>query len=99
MMLRLFKRRATLVKYPEPMSAEDISRIFSEYGDDTKIWQAIDTVIDSHLLSAVNDVADPKLDSNGLSHASGRVDAISTLKSKMEEYRQWKNGKTNYRSS
>jgi hypothetical protein len=98
-MFGLFKRRATLVKYPEPMSAEDISRIFSEYGDNSKIWQAIDTVIDSHLLSAVNDSSDPKLDSHGRSHACGRVDAVSTLKSKMEEYRKWKTGKTNYKSS
>jgi hypothetical protein len=98
-MINLFKRRATLVKYPEPMNGEDISRIFSEYGNDSKIWQAIDTLIDSHLLSAVNDVSDPKLDSHGRSHASGRVDAISTLKSKIEEYRQWKNGKTNYKNA
>ena len=98
-MIGLFKRRATLVKYPDQMKHSDVSRIFSEYGDDSKIWQALDTVIDSHLLSAVNDVADPKLSSNELSHASGRVDAISTLKSKIEEYRQWKNGKTNFKNS
>ena len=98
-MISLFKRRATLVKYPEPMSGDDVARIFSEYDENSKIWQAIDTVIDSHLLSAVNDVSDPKLDSDGRSHASGRVDAISTLKSKIEEYRAWKNGKMSYKKS
>ena len=92
----LFKRSATLVKYPEPMNPEQVKKVFQAQGEDSKIWQAIDAVIDNHLLDAVNDVSNPKQDTHSLSHASGRVDAISTFKSKMEEFRSWKNGKMNY---
>ena len=92
----LFQRSATLVKYPEPMNPEQVKKVFQAQGEDAKIWQAIDAVIDNHLLDAVNDVSNPKQDTHSLSHASGRVDAISTFKSKMEEFRSWKNGKMNY---
>lgn len=94
--LNLFRKTATLVKYPEPMKPEEISKVFQAQGADSKIWQAIDAVIDNHLLDAVNDVSDPKQDAHSLSHASGRVDAISTFKSKMEEFRKWKNGKMSF---
>lgn len=96
MIRSLFKRSATLVKYPEPMNPEQVKKVFQAQGENSKIWQAIDAVIDNHLLDAVNDVSNPKQDTHSLSHASGRVDAISTFKSKMEEFRSWKNGKMNY---
>lgn len=84
------------MKYPEPMTAEQVTNAFNEVGHDSKLWQALDSVIDNHLLDAVNEVANPELDSNQTSHAAGRIDAISQLKSRIEEYRKWKNGKTNY---
>ena len=40
-------KKAKLVKYPQPMSSEDVRRIFLEQGDDAKIWQALDTIIDN----------------------------------------------------
>lgn len=89
-------KRATLIKYPNAMDGEEIGKVFQAQGEDAKIWQALDAVIDNHLLDAVNDVSDPKNDTHSLSHASGRVDAISTFKSKLEEFRTWKSGKTNY---
>ena len=47
----------------------------------------------------MNEVADPQLNSQQTSHAAGRIDAISTLKGKLEEFRKWKNGKNSYRQS
>ena len=93
---KLFKR-SKLVKYPEPMSANQVANTFNDIGEDSKLWQALDTVIDNHLLDAVNEVANPDLNVQQTSHAAGRIDAISTLKSKLEEFRQWKNGKTSYK--
>ena len=98
-MLSLFKRTAKLVKYPEPMSLHDIENTFREQGEDSKMWQALDTIIDNHLLDAVNEVSDIKLNSNQLSHASGRIDAISSLKARMEEFKTWKTGKMKFRRS
>ena len=63
-----------------PMSSEDVRRVFLEQGDDAKIWQALDTIIDNLLLDAVNDVSDPKNDATKYAHAGGRVDALSNLK-------------------
>lgn len=81
------------------MGSDEVVKVFKSQGAESKIWQALDSVIDNHLLDAVNDVSDPKNDSHSLSHASGRVDAISTFKSKIEEFKEWKNGKTNYKTS
>ena len=83
----MFKRKATLVKYPNPLSAQDIKKIFLEQGEGSKIWQALDTVIDNMLLDAVNDVSDPQNDATKFAHSAGRVDAISNLKARLEEYR------------
>ena len=80
-------KKATLVKYPNPMSAEDVQKVFAEQGEGSKIWQALDSVIDNMLLDAVNDVSDPKNDATKFAHSAGRVDAISNLKARLEEYR------------
>lgn len=102
-MIKLIKKilspTARLVKYPTPMDSNEIGKVFQAQGQNAKIWQALDAILDNHLLDAVNDVSDPKNDSQSLSHAAGRVDAISTFKNKMEEFRTWKNGKTNFKSS
>jgi hypothetical protein len=82
------RKRATLVKYPEPMSGDDVKRVFSDIGEGAKLWQALDSILDNMLLDAVNDVSDPKNDVTKFSHAAGRVDAISGLKSRIEEYRK-----------
>lgn len=81
-------KKATLVKYPSPMSGDDVKRIFSEVGEDAKLWQALDSILDNMLLDAVNDVSDPKNDVTKFAHAAGRVDAISGLKSRLEEYKK-----------
>ena len=101
MFKQLLQRRpqAKLIKYPSPMKADEVANVFNDMGEDSKIWQALDTIIDNHLLDAVNEVADPQLSSQQTSHAAGRIDAISTLKGKLEEFRKWKNGKNSYRQS
>ena len=81
-------KKATLVKYPNPMSAEDVKKVFLEQGKGSKLWQALDSVLDNMLLDAVNDVSDPKNDVTKYAHAAGRVDAISALKSRIEEYKK-----------
>lgn len=81
-------KKAKLVKYPQPMSSEDVRRIFLEQGDDAKIWQALDTIIDNLLLDAVNDVSDPKNDATKYAHAGGRVDALSNLKNRIDAQRK-----------
>lgn len=84
----IFKKiKATLVKYPNPMQVEDVQKVFKEQGAEDKIWQAIDTIIDNHLLDAVNDVSDPKCTGEQRAHASGRIDAIANLKAKIEQYK------------
>jgi hypothetical protein len=82
------KRKATLVKYPKPMAAEDVQRVFLEQGEGSKLWQALDSILDNMLLDAVNDVSDSKNDVTKFAHAAGRVDAISGLKSRIEEYKK-----------
>ena len=84
----MFKRKVKLVKYPEPMKSEKIANIFRDVGEDSLIWQALDTIIDNHLLDAVNDVSDPQNDATKFAHGAGRVDAISVLKAKIEEFRK-----------
>jgi hypothetical protein len=87
-MINLFRKKVKLVKYPQPMSVEDVQKIFREQGQDDRIWQAIDTVIDNHLLDAVNDVSDPGQSIEQRAHASGRIDSIAQLKSRLEEYKK-----------
>ena len=70
------------------MSAEDVQKVFLEQGEGSKLWQALDSILDNMLLDAVNDVSDPKNDVTKYAHAAGRVDAISALKSKIEEYKK-----------
>lgn len=84
----LFYRQAKLVKYPEPMSLEKVKNIFQEQGDNANIWQALDTIIDALLLDAVNDCSDANNDACKLAHAGGRVDALSQLKSRIDESRK-----------
>jgi hypothetical protein len=86
-MINFFNKAVRLVKYPDPMSSEDVQRIFQEQGNDDRIWQAIDTVIDNHLLDAVNDVSDPKQTVDQRAHASGRIDSLAHLKLKLEQYK------------
>jgi len=69
------------------MNADDVSRVFNEVGQDSKLWQALDSILDNMLLDAVNDVSDPKNDVTKFAHAAGRVDAISGIKSRLEEYK------------
>jgi hypothetical protein len=83
-----FRKRATIVKYPSPMSGDDVKRIFAEQGEGSKLWQALDSILDNMLLDAVNDVSDPKNDVSKYAHAAGRVDAISGLKARIEEYKK-----------
>lgn len=94
-----FKRRAALVKYPEPLSGDEITNIFGDQGEDNKIWQALDTILDAALLDSVNDVADPKNSPEITSHAAGKIDALALLKSQIEEYKPWKNGKIFYKKN
>jgi hypothetical protein len=86
---KLFRKRVELVRYPSPMSVEEIKKSFSGIGAGDKFWQGLDTIIDSLLLDFVSDVADPKIvaSSELLAHASGRVDAMATLKSQLEEFK------------
>lgn len=99
MIFNLFKKRAILKKYPDPMTAEEAMKVLAEQGQGSRIWQALDLIIDNELLDAVNAVADPKLQPHAMSHASGRIDAISTLKAKIEEGKSWRSGKMNYLNS
>jgi hypothetical protein len=82
------KKRATIVKYPQAMNAEEVAKVFVEQGRDSKLWQALDTILDNMLLDAVNDVSDPENDVTKFAHAAGRVDAISGIKSRIEEYKK-----------
>ena len=86
-MFSFLRKKAVLVKYPDPMKAEDVQRVFKDQGENDKIWQALDSILDNHLLDAVNDVSDPKNDVTKFAHAAGRVDAISAIKSRIEEYK------------
>jgi hypothetical protein len=86
-LLQYLRKDVRLVKYPEPMSAERVQQIFKEQGKDSNIWQALDTVIDQQLLDAVNECSDAKLNNCGRAHAAGRIDAISTLKGRVEEFK------------
>lgn len=83
-----FRKRAIIVKYPSPMSGDDVKKIFAEQGEGSKLWQALDSILDNMLLDAVNDVSDPKNDVSKYAHAAGRVDAISGLKARIEEYKK-----------
>lgn len=94
---KFFRPRAKLQQYPNPLTMDEICNIFQDQGEANKIWQALDTIINGVLLDAINEVADPKNTQIQLSHASGRVDALSQLKFKLEECKQWKNGKTDYK--
>ena len=67
---------------------KDVKKIFVEQGEGSKLWQALDSILDNMLLDAVNDVSDPKNDVTKYAHAAGRVDAISGLKSRIEEYKK-----------
>lgn len=70
------------------MSADRVEKVFAEQGRDSMLWQALDSVLDNMLLDAVNDVSDPKNDVTKFAHAAGRVDAISGIKSRIEEYKK-----------
>ena len=100
-MIRNFLKRRTakLIKYPEQFTYEECQKVFAEQGEKSRLWQALDTIIDLELLDAINEISNPKLKTNELSHASGRVEAISTLKAKIEEAKKWRIGKMNYKTN
>ena len=92
MFKRLFKKlrpKAVLVKYPETMSLERVRQVFLDQGESSNIWQALDTVIDQQLLDSINQVSEAKQDHCERAHAAGQVDAISCLKARIEEFKQW----------
>lgn len=99
MIKNFFKKQVKLVSYPTKMSEDESKKILAEQGEDSRIWQALDTIIDLQLLDAVNEVSDPKLHQNQLFHASGRIEAISTLKLKIQEAKKWRIGKMNYKTN
>lgn len=82
-------RKVELVRYPKPMAGEELRRAFQSLGAGNPFWQALDTVIDSMLLDFMADVADPKIVKSPelLAQAAGRVDAIATVKSTIEEFK------------
>jgi hypothetical protein len=98
-LLNLFRCKVYLVKYPDPMSQDECRKILAEQGENSRLWQALDTIIDFELLDAINEVSDNELTTNKLSHASGRVEAISNLKAKIEEAKKWRSGKMNYKTN
>lgn len=79
------------------MTQDEISVSFQEQGEGSKIWQALDSIIDNNLLSAVSEISDPKINAEMRSHSAGRIDSLTTLKSQIEDYKKWKNGKMNFR--
>ena len=81
------------------MTSSEVAQAFSDVGDGAKLWQALDTIIDAALLDAVNDVSDPACDTQKMSHAAGKIDALATLKTQIEEFKKWKNGKMSYSKS
>lgn len=83
-----FRKTAKLVKYPVPMKGEEVKKVFVEQGEGSRLWQALDSILDNMLLDAVNDVSDPKNDVTKFAHAAGRVDAISGIKAQIEEYKK-----------
>ena len=87
------RKKAVIVKYPELLSADDIENIFQGQGEDSKIWQALDSILDQNLLNAVSDVSNEKNDLGKYAHAAGRVDAISDIKATIQQLRSWKSGK------
>ena len=93
------KVKAHLVKYPNPMTYEDMAKVLSEYGEGDKIWQALDTLMDNLLLDAVNEVSDHNNDAIKFAHAGGRIEALSTMKAKLEEAKSWKTGKNYSRAN
>lgn len=95
----LFRAKAYLVKYPNPITHDECRKILAEQGQDSRLWQALDTIIDLELLDAINEVSDNELSTNKLCHASGRVEAISNLKAKLEEAKKWRSGKMSYKTN
>lgn len=93
------QRKAKLIKYPTPMKWDEVGRVFAEQGEQNRIWQALDTLIDSILLDAINDVSESMNEIGKYAHAAGRVDAITNLKARVEELKQWKSGKTFFKKS
>lgn len=81
------------------MAIDKIRQVFLDQGEESLIWQALDTLIDQKLLDSVNDSADPKKKANELFHSGGRIDALSELKFEIEELKSWKNGKTYFKQS
>ena len=90
---RRFFPKAKIVKYPEPMAIDKIRQVFLDQGEESLIWQALDSIIDRKLLDSVNMSADPGRSPNELFHSGGRIDALSELKFEIEELKSWKNGK------
>ena len=88
-----------MVKYPKLLTQDEIAQIFQDQGEGSRLWQALDSIIDNNLLSAVSDISDPKQSAEMLSHSSGRIDSLTTLKSQIEDYKKWKNGKMNFKNS
>ncbi len=78
----------------EVMSGEDVRKAFGAIGAENKFWAALDVLIDNQLLDAVSDVANPDLSENPgkLSHGAGKVEALSLLKSRIEEFKPYDGG-------
>ena len=85
----MFRPRAKLVKYSEPLGDAAIRDAFSSVSSGSPFWHAFDKVIDQTLLDMIDRVSDPAItETHGkLAHASGGVDAISTLKAKIQRFR------------
>ena len=84
-MRNLFRKSVRLVRYPAAMDMEDVIRAFRDVGEGSPFWQALDSILDSALLDAVNDVSDSKKTSEELFHCAGKVEALSLFKARIEE--------------
>tara|TARA_Y100000310_G_scaffold306098_1_gene346918 strand:+ start:168 stop:446 length:279 start_codon:yes stop_codon:yes gene_type:complete len=85
----MFRPRAKLIKYSDPLGDAEVRDAFSSITGGSPFWQALDQVIDQTLLDMIDRVSDPAIaETPGkLAHAGGGVDAISTLKAKIQRFR------------
>jgi hypothetical protein len=78
--------RVMFIRAPRRLSAAQLNAALGGMDDDDPRWLAVNQVLDQELAAAMFDVSAP--DARNRDHAGGRVEALSTLKQRLNDARK-----------
>jgi hypothetical protein len=80
--------RVVYIRAPRRLSPEQLVMALASMAEDDPRWLAFHQILDEELATAMLDTSNPEFSDAKIRHASGRVEAMSTLKQRLFDERR-----------